>query len=243
MPPSTARTESFGLPPIPMWLRNLLIGLCALYLFEVVLVNLLGWPTGNGQLVYQWVAWFDLTEGPWQILTRYLVQGLGRNAVFRLVFDLLLLYFLAPTVVAAFDLRQRGQLLAAVVIGGTVMAGLLGALGLAQPPALGWHGLSVAMITLFGLTNPEGVIRWNFLFPIPGRVIAWGTGVINLLVLLGDRSMIAADDFGVWAGVMVWFHLLGPGARRRRLLQQSQKIERDLRNFQVLPGGRDETFH
>lgn len=232
-----ARVETFGMPPVPPWLRNVLVALVALYLIEVAAFNLLG------TALYFTLGWYDPVAMPWQLVTRYLVQGVGSQAVMRLLFDLLLIYFLAPQVVTAFAPRQRTQLLAAAVVGGTVMAGLLGAIGFASAPAMGWHGLSIALITLFGLSNPEGVIRWNFVFPIPGKVIAWGTGVINALILLGEHSMMAADDFGVWAGIMAWWFLLGPGARRRQLVGKSKKLERDLRNLQVLPGGRDETFH
>ncbi len=232
-----ARVETFGLPPVPPWLRNILVALVALYLVEVAAANLFG------TAFYVVLAWYDPIAMPWQVVTRYFVQGLGSQPVMRLLFDLLLIYFLAPQVVSSFDLRQRMQVLAAAVVGGTVVAGLLGAVGFASAPAMGWHGLSVALITLFGLSNPEGVIRWNFVFPIPGKVIAWGTGAVNALILLGDHSMMAADDFGVWVGVMVWWFLVGPGARRRQLVGKGKKLERDLRNLQVLPGGRDETFH
>jgi hypothetical protein len=232
-----ANVDTFGMPPLPAWLRNLLIGLVALYLVEVALANVVG------ASLYSALAWFDPIAAPWQIVTRYLVQGLGSQPVMRLLFDLLLIYFLAPQVASAFDNRQRQQILVACIAGGTLVAGLLGAVGFAVAPAMGWHGLSIALITLFGLSNPEGVIRWNFVFPIPGKVIAWGTGVVNALILLGEHSMMAADDFGVWAGVMAWWFFVGPGARRRQLIGKTKKLERDLRNLQVLPGGRDETFH
>ena len=224
-----------------MWLRNLLVVLFALYVVELVADNLLPFS------LYSLFAWYDLVESPWQIVTRYALQG---QNVLRVVFDLLILYSIVPRVLEGLGWREMNRATAAIVIGGTATAGVLGALHLASAPNLGWHGLSVGALTVFGLLNPDATILFSFIFPVPGRVIAWGTGVICALVFLSSPTMIAADDLGSWLGIMAWYASVGPGGRRRKLMTKGRKLADDIARFKVLPGGknqggknRDETFH
>lgn len=239
MPMNVRPVDPSGMPPIPRWLRDALIALFGLYVLEVVLVS----AVLPAERFYAQVAWFDAVAAPWQVVTRYFVQGLGSSATMRVVFDLLLLYFLVPALGEQVSRREASQVLAAAVVGGTVAAGSLAAVGFVGAPALGWHALATGALALFGWLNPGAIIRFNLLIPVSGRVIAWGTGVISALIVLGDRTMGAADDLGAWIGVLAWYHLWGPGGRRRQLAQQGRRIERKAQRFQVLPGGKDEMFH
>lgn len=236
MPTRPAGVESFGLPPIPGWLRNLLIALFAMYVVELLVNTVVP--------LYAALAWFDLSVAPWQILTRYLVQG---PSVLRVVFDLLILYSIVPKVFVRLGWAETNRAVVAVAIGGTLLAGILGAIGFAAPPGLGWHGLSIGALTVFGLLNPDATVLFSFIFPVSGRVIALGTGVLCGLILLASPTMVSAEDLGSWLGIMAWYHSVGPGGRRRQLIAKSKNIERDLRKFSVLQGGKnsgtDETYH
>jgi hypothetical protein len=148
--------------------------------------------------------------------------------------------------------RQLGRAVAAAAVAGTLLPLAIDALGLLGGPgaALGWTFLVLALPTLFGLARPDADVLL-LIFPVKARVFLWGALVVALLILLVEQSLDSFATLGVWLGVFGWWNLLGPGARRRDLKRQSRGIERELRRFQVLEGGRtgknrppdDETVH
>lgn len=224
-------TGTIGMPPLSPWVRNTLIALFALYVVELIAKNawaglydtLALWPFGHG---FQ----------PWQPLTRYFVQG---PHVFSVMIGLLVLYFALPLTSRMLDQRQASQAAAAAFVGGTLLSLGMAALGLVSGPALGWTALSLVVFTLFGLSMPTSEIRLFFVLPVKGIWFAYGAGILSVLLVLADRSMGAADQLGAWGAVMAWWFLLGPGGRRRQLIQKSRKIERELEKFQVIQGGRN----
>jgi hypothetical protein len=236
------------LPTLLPWHRNLLVALFAAYVVELVL-NLAGVP------LYGLLAWHGFSTeafAAWQPFTRVLVQGADRSAVFGVLFGLMIAYFfLGPLE----EMLGRRKMLAAVVAGavvGTLLPLSLDAIELLRGPdvALGWSFLVLALPTLFGLARPEADVLLYF-FPVKAKVFLWGGLVVALLLILVDQSLSSFQTLGVWVGVYGWWNLLGPGARRRDLKRQGAKIERELRKFQVLEGGRrsnrppghDETVH
>ncbi len=221
----------FGLPPLTPSVRSLLIGLFALYVLELAARNVLGLPVDA-------LAWFgrlDPNSAPWQPLTRFLVQG---NDVLNVVFGGLAWYFFLPPVEADRSTRQIAESIAAAAIGGTVLAGAIDLVFGLGGVAHGWLPLTLAPLVLFSLARPDAQIRLMFVLPVPAQVFAWGSGALALLGLLASPGMGSADWFGAWLGVVGWWYLRGPGSRRLRLLRQKRKVERDLRRFEVIEGGK-----
>jgi hypothetical protein len=227
-----ATAEVFGLPPIHPWIRNLMIGLFGLYVAELIGVNAVG------QGLYSLLALHPVGDGfaPWQLLTRYLVQG---PQVMSVMFGLLMLYFALPLMDRFFSRSQLLQVLAAMFVGGTVLSLGLAALGIVGGLALGWGMVLTGLFALVGLAMPSMEFRLFFLIPVRASYFVWGAGVIAGLLLLASPSLSSADYLGSWLGVVAWWYLLGPGGRRRKLIQQSKKIEKELMKFQVIQGGRN----
>jgi hypothetical protein len=83
-------------------------------------------------------------------------------------------------------------------------------------------------------------VRLYFVLPVSGRMIVWGTLIVLVLMLLAAPVTASLEPMGVWLGAWAWWNYRGPGARRRNLKRQAHKIERELRSFQVIEGGRSE---
>jgi hypothetical protein len=212
------------MPTPERWHLRLLLGLFALYVAELVLQ--LGVPE-----IYGWLAWQDLNVGfqLWQLLTRFFVQGPG--AVITVLFSLLALYFLLPMMEGIVARRQLGYAVLAGAVVGTVLPLVMNLAGLAHGVAMGWTPLVVSLFVLLGIARPDATI-FLYLFPVQARWILWGSLVVALLLLLADRGSLASfQGVGVWLGVYGWWHLLGPGARRRRLSKKAETIERELKNM------------
>jgi hypothetical protein len=237
------------LPTLLPWHRNLLVILFAAYVIELVLYN-------ARVPIYDWLAWHGFSSGrfaPWQPVTRLLVQGASRGAVFGVLFGLLVLYFFLGPLEEMLDRRRLARAIGAGAVGGTLLPLAVDALGLLSgtgDTAFGWSFLVLALPALFGLARPDADVLL-LVFPVKARVFLWGALVVALLILLVEQSLDSFGSLGVWLGVYGWWNLLGPGARRRDLKRQAQGIERELHRFQVLEGGRkgksrppdDETVH
>ncbi len=236
---SSYRPESqfSGLPPMENWLRNLLVALLAFWVTELVATNFLRLPTFG-------LAWFSFERGfqPWQIFTRYLIQG---SDVSAFLFSALALYFTLPTLEQMLTRRQLGELAGSVVVGGSIAGLVLDAVGLVDGTAFGWSVFAASAFTALGRALPEAEIRLFFVLPVSGRFIAYGTGAVSLLMLLASRSIGSADFLGAWGGVMLWWSWRGPGARRRQLAAKGKKIEKQLHRLRVVEGGKTDrdVFH
>ena len=230
MPRDTrAYTSEIGLPPVSAWVRNLVIGLFALFVVEVLVSNVWGG-------LYATLAWS--VHGPirpWQPFTRYLVQGSA--SVINVVFALLAMYFILPTLDNALGRRALSHAAAAALAGGTLVGFLSSIVGYSDGFLLGWSGILTAVFALFGLAVPDATVRLYFFIPVQARFFTWGSGIIAALLLLGTRSSIAADALGCWLGAMAWWYTLGPGGKTRQRRNAGKKLERDLSKFTVLQGG------
>lgn len=226
--------QQYTTPTFQPWMRNLLIGLVAAYVLELILRN-------TGVPVYA-LAWDPIGAGfqPWQPLTRFLVQG---GSVFSVLFGALLLYFLLPALWYVVEPERLRNAAIAGLVGGTVLP-LLVDLALADGGTMmGWTTfLAVWCATVFGLAMPEDTIYLMFVVPVNGRFVLWATAVITGLVFLmgATTTHATAEGFGTWLGVYGWWQLRGPGARTRQLKQKAARIERELQRFQVIEGGRQD---
>ncbi len=222
----------YAIPTPTGWQRNLLIGLFVAYVVELVLHNL-------GVPLYQWLPWYSLDGGfqVWQPLTRFLVQGADRGAVTQVLLSLFVLFFFLPAMDTVTDRPTLGRAVLAGAIGGTLLPFLVDLTGFLGGGALGWSPLVMVLPVLFGVISPDREILL-LVFPVEARWFVWGSLVVALLFILVDQSLDTFQGLGVWLGVMGWWHLIGPGRRRRELKARGKEIERQLGRFQVLEGGR-----
>lgn len=221
------------LPQLHSWMIRLLAGLLGLYIVELV--------ARNAGLELYGLAWQPLGSGfgVWQLATHYFVQGAYDGAVTSVLFGLLTLYFALPAVDATLERAVWGRGLVAGAIGGVVLAFLADAVGLVSVgAAMGWFPLAIALFVMFGLALPDGIVKLFFVFDLRAGTLVWIVlaGLLARTVLA--PSLSAFEGLGVWGGVMAWWRWMGPGARRRTLQQQKRSVERELRRFEVIEGGR-----
>ncbi|MEZ4322457.1 MAG: hypothetical protein R3F61_33630 [Myxococcota bacterium] len=222
---------SVVLPELAPWMRNLILGLFGLYVVELVLWNL-GAPLGLMPLS-------SLGYGfqPWQILTRFFVQG--RGAAAGVLISLVVLYLVLPTLPRLLTRRQWVDALSTTAIVATLIPILSDFLGLFPPGTrTGWTFLMVPLFVVFGLAQPRGIINLMFVLPVPAVYIVWGTLVYVLIMLLAFPNAATLEGVAAWIGIVGWWNFRGPGKRRRQLRNEASKIERELQKFTVLEGGR-----
>ena len=238
---SSGPNLQFAFPNPEGWQRNLLIFLLALYVVELLLpyagINsgfMLWQPLAGG---FEW----------WQLLSRFFVHA---NAdVFSVVLSLVVLYFFLPAVGEVLDWDSVGRAIVVAAVVGTLLPFGMDAAGLLDGvPTGGWENLVLALPVLFGIARPERQIL-IFVFPAPAKVFVWGSLALAALSLLATQTLGTAEMLGVWLGTFGWWHLMGPGRRKRDLRRKGASIERELR-LTVLEGGRsndgdnrDDTVH
>ena len=222
----------FRLPVLAPWMKQLLGGLFALYVLELVLRNM-----GVPVYLLEWRS-FDAGFAVYQPFTRFLVQG--RHAVLGVGLGLLVLYFLIPAILSMFSRRQVAQAVLSGAVGGTLIPMLLDAVWLSKGVVMGWPVLGLSLIVLFGLANPTGTILAFFFLPISGTLVLYGTLALSLAAFILGPGLGTAEPLGVWMGTYSWWYTFGPGGRRRLLKKKAEVIERELSRFQVLEGGRSD---
>ncbi|HMV66948.1 MAG TPA: hypothetical protein PKA64_08870 [Myxococcota bacterium] len=232
MPPDAREPawSNLGLPPIDPFVRNLLGGLLALYVAELT-AGAAGLPVGA-------LTWRPFGAGfaPWQPLTCYLVQG---NIASNVLFGLLGLWFVIPSLLSVLPRRALGEAVLAAIAGGTLLPLAANAAGFGADAMYGWGGLLLPLLCLFGLAFPTGQVRINFVLPVTGPMLVWGSLLLAGLQLLaalggpGGPLLGALRALGQWIGVYLWWNRRNarraPAARGPRL--------------RVMSGGRDDLFH
>jgi hypothetical protein len=232
--PRAGSDVQFNMPTPERWHVRLLIGLFVLYVVELVAHIWL-------PALYQWLAWLEFGAGfqPWQLVTRFLVQGPG---VIGVLFGLFVLYFFLPTIEGVIGRRQLGYAVLSGAVVGTLLPMAMDLAGIAHGAAMGWGPLVATLPVLFGLARPDATILL-LVFPVRAVYVLWGSLVVAILFILVERSLGTFQTLGVWLGVFGWWHVLGPGGRRRRLAKKADAIERELKksssaNLRVIDGGK-----
>jgi hypothetical protein len=228
-----APDQAGSFPDPPQWAKQLLIGLFVVYVAELVL-NAAGLPILA-------LAWYPTGQGfaPWQLLTRFLVQGPG---VVGVLVALFVAWFIIPVLEQVLRRDQLAEATAAMAAGATILPLVADATGLFQGSViLGWTSFITGWVVLFGLAQPDGEVRLYFVLPVTGRMIVWGSLGLYALFLLAAPVTASLEPIGVWAGAYAWWSYRGPGARQRYLRQQAGKVERELRRFEVLDGGKSDS--
>lgn len=229
------------LPVLAPWMRNLLVGLVGIYVVELVVA-----AQGTSVLA---LAYNPLDAGfqPWQLLTRLLVER--PDAPFTIVFAVLMLYFMLPEITRLIGGRALAQGMAWTLVTATLVVlavdglGALGWVAVPRGPLYGWTSLVFALFCWFGLAHPGATVRMFFVLPLQASWFLWislGIAALNLLSALavGSSALRPIEELGVWLGAFTWWHLMGPGSRRRQLKAKARGIERELSKLRVIPGGR-----
>lgn len=224
----------FVQPPIAPWVRNLLLGLFGLYVLELVLGNL------RIDLSPLYLLPWGQGFAPWQPLTRFLVQG-GGNGLFNVLVGLVVLYFALPMMERLLDRRRWIELMASAVLCATVFPLISEIVGLLPPGVrFGWSFLLMPIFLVLGLVQPKATVNLMFVLPVPASWIIWGSLIIGLLYLLASPNSGTLEPVSAWIGVMLWWNFRGPGARQRKLLNKAASIEKELKRFQVIEGGKSD---
>ncbi len=224
-----AQTQ-FQLPVLEPWMKRFLAVLFGMYVVELVLRN-----QGLPVHLLEWHS-FEGGFAVYQPFSRFFVQGSG--AVFTVVIGLVVLYFLIPGILQLYTRRQVVQATVFSALGATALPMLLDALWFSSGTVLGWPVLVVTLIVLFGLALPDGTMNIWFVIPVSGTLILYGTLAVTLAFFLLGPSMHTAEPLGAWLGSYSWWYTAGPGGRRRALKQKAAGIEKELRRFEVLEGGK-----
>jgi len=246
----------FSIPWPSTPVRAVIIGMIVLYVVEMFLANLV---LPSSLSPYLWLAWtpsLDVTL-LWQPLTKYFVQG---RDPFGVLLSLMVVWFFLPWAIDRFTLRDLGVAAASVVLG-CVVAGMAwfglnlawtslipGTSGWTVGVAMGWQPFVVGLVASFCMAMPDQELNFMFVVKLQARWLFWlELGLISLFFLAGP-SVATFEMFGAFGGIVAWWHLLGPGALRRRYRTAGRKVER---GFQVITGGKqggqrrrdDDTFH
>jgi hypothetical protein len=220
-----------GMPPFQGWIRTLLITVVVLYVVELIARNS-GVPLAN----FEWRP-FGTGFAPHQLITHWFLMG--RNTM-GLIFSGLVLYFFAVPIRGMYSDRQLLQALGAGM-GLAIVLGLgvdiAGALRL-HDSALGWTPLATGLVVLFGLGAPQQEIRLFFAIPITAIWFVWFALVLAVFGALVTRNLASWEQLGVVLGILGWHRFVGPGRRRRELMNQANEIQDELQRFIVYEGGR-----
>lgn len=222
-------------PTLTPLTRNLLIGLVALYILQLVAENWLGLPVSAA------LAWWPFESGafrPWQPLT---AMVLGGPTPLNAFLSWLMLAFLVPPSEMALGTRGVLRVFAFTWILSAVLALALDTVGgvAASSPFFGQGPFLTALICLFGFMRPNAQILLFFVLPIRASWVAWGTGLLALLGLLARRDLDSALWVGGWLAAFLWLRGARQGIRglldRTRVKMRTRKARR----FTVIPGDRD----
>ncbi len=211
--------------------RNVLLALFAIYVAQLLLPGVLE----------AWLAWQPFGQGflPWQPITAF---ALGGPTPFAACLEWLAVFFLLAPVERGLGKRDAWFGILAAWTAGVALGLVLTTVGAVGVPSGGYLGLApllAALVAFFGWANPGARILIAFILPVRADLVAWATGLLSFLYLLYARDLGSALAFGAWAGAWAWMRLGGTGALRRwGLHARRRKIERDLRKFEVIDGGR-----
>jgi hypothetical protein len=232
--------HELGLDRLDPLTRRVLTALAALTLAQVLLpamgvsLSSLRWlPFGAG---------FQL----WHPLS-FMIAPAG--SLLDPLLSMLTCLFLLPALQIRLSESELKEILGAAWAVGVSAALLSDAVGFGSGSLAGWTLLLLPVISMVGLALPDVQLRFFGLIPIPHPLVIYGPGALALWWVLtapaGNGDMLSsAFSLGAWSGPFAWWHLRGPGATQRRPRTPARRpAERDLRRFQVLPGGRDQDVH
>ena len=215
------------LPYLPPWTKTLLGGLLAAYIAELVARNA-GVPTDA-------LAWHAPGAGfqPWQPLTFPLVQG---GNVLGVVIGLLVLALVLPVVDTMVGRRTWLRALGAAWAGSVGAAGLVAASGFGSgPPHAGWSDAVLALFVVFGLANPNAIVKLFFVIDVRAAQLVWGALLVAGFFFVADPSLPTAGHLGAWLGTYGFWRWRG---RRAEPSTAAGRPKPPRPRFEVIEGGR-----
>jgi hypothetical protein len=208
--------------------RNTLLVLVGVYVAQLLIPGmaaLLAWSTGVGLFA------------PWQVLTCLVLGGPDPG---QALFDWVGVFFLVPLLDDLMDRRTWVlQLLTCWAV--AVVTGL-GAvtLGLVDPSVImGQTALLDAAIAFIGFRMRHAQFLLMFVIPVRAVWLAWITGGMSLLYFLAYRNADTWTMLVCWAAAAVLANVDRGSLRRLSLQWKKGRIERRLRKFEVIDGGKD----
>ena len=234
--------QNFGdrqTPPVTPLVRATLAVLIITYVLQLLLQN---WMGGG---VYSLSLWSFSTGNwrPWQPVTSLLLNGEVVEAFFDWIF---LFFIMGPVETLVGRKRFIRAMLWSVGLAILIVTGLdlLGAVN-AMSPYTGVTPALLAMLVIFGLSMPNANIMLFFVLPIRAAWIAWASGLLSLLMFISARDLGSAMALGGWIGGYTWIISGGGSLRRLMLHMRKRKVQKELKRFTVIEGGRggDHTIH
>lgn len=230
----------YGLRYVDELTARAVYGLAGLFVAELALAM-----SGNPLAV--WLAWqpWDAGFHPWQVITMYLVTG---PSALSALFQLIMVRYLLPALQQTFSRRQVAEAAAASIGAASALALVVTLAGFGTGNVMGTFSLTATGIVLLGLARPHTEIMLYGAVPVRASAMVWAVlaiaAITSLFALGGMAStLLGAHSLGAWLGAWGWWHLRGPGARRRQHANAGRKIERSITRFDVIQGGRNDDLH
>ncbi len=232
----------FG-PPLTPLLRNLLVALVALYVVQLVLQSWLGMPILALCALHAPASPMGLTGmfRPWQPVTALLFNTMQPTAAF---FDWLMLWFFLPPALSTLGRRETAKLLGTSWVVGVLVGFGLAWVGIVHAASIyvGITCITVCLVVVFAMANPQAQIRLFFVLPIRAIWVLYLELFLLSLYFLAYRDLESAINLGGWATAVAWMY--GGGSTRQLLLRlklrwlQRAKRRQAGGRFEVIEGGR-----
>lgn len=229
-----------GFEPPPPFTKQLMIGIFALAVVEIIAQQWIGIPISD------LLAWKVFGAGfqPWQVIGNYFLLA---ESPIQLLLDILMVYFFVPPIQRKFGRKGFLRLAAYTIAIASVFGLLLNLIGaVVTGPTFGLGPLLTAMFVVFGLSNPRAQILLFFILPIKAIWIAYGTSVLAFLYFITTRDLGSALWLGGCASGFVFMNLGKLEALRKKQVHSKHRAVQERANakarakFQVYKGGKDD---
>ncbi len=232
-PMRASYTFGTGLTPLG---KNLLILYAVIYLSELLLEHWLHAPVVPALQLYP-------VSHPgfnwWQVLTAHFLHD--PTAPIGFLINCLVFYFFSGPVERLLGADRFLILFYLSALGAAVCGLLFSRVSGFDAPFMGMMPSLLALVVIFGLSNPDATILLMFVIPIKAKYISYGTVVITLLTFLAKVNPHGAYHLGgIFFGYFYFRgpkNLFDPDAVRLKYLQW--QFERKKRSrFRVIDGNK-----
>ena len=138
-----------------------------------------------------------LVVGEWRFWT-LVSYGLLHDpqSPFHLLFNGLILFFLAPPLIDRWGERRYALFMWLCVLGGGLLVWAMAAIGFGGGSVIGFSGAALGTVVGWCLTYPTRQIYMFGVFPMTGKVLLWGTIGLECLFALSLSNVSTAAHFG-----------------------------------------------
>lgn len=175
----------------------------------------------------------------WQVLTAHFIHD--PTAPIGFLINCLVFYFFSGPVERLLGTERFLILFYLSALGAAVCGLLFSRVSGFDAPFLGMMPSLLALVVIFGLSNPEATILLMFIIPIKAKYISYGTVLITLLTFLAKVNPHGAYHLGGILFGYLYFrgpkNVFDPGAVHLKYLQW--QFERKKRSrFRVIDGNK-----